>query len=141
MSEKTFTQEEVNNIVSARLKEYKEKNENEYKLKYDALVAQLEAEKTESGYKARFDGVVKDTAFINDLTREGVYSKFKQALAEPENSEKTDEEIYNALVKDKNYFENPNRPADMVGINKSGCRIRDEDFQIMAAMGIQRGGE
>ena len=51
MSEKTFTQEEVNNIVSARLKEYKDKNENEYKLKYDALVAQLEAEKTESGIK------------------------------------------------------------------------------------------
>lgn len=139
MSEKTFTQEEVNNIVSARLKEYKEKNENEYKLKYDALVAELEAKKTESDYKSRFDNLANGKKFINDFTREGVYSEFKQALAVPENSGKTDEEIYNSLVKDKNYFENPNKPANMSGMGE--VNLNTEAMQIMAAMGIKRGVE
>lgn len=89
----------------------------EYKTKYEALVAENEAkakqaeaervarEKAESLDK-RFDAVVGDKKFSHDAVRAEYRKKFEDALAEKENEGKSDADIFHALSKDdKRAFE------------------------------------
>lgn len=83
----------------------------EYKAKYEALVADNEAkakqaeadrmakEKAE-GYDKRFDAVVGDKKFSHDAVRAEYRRKFESALAEKENEGKSDADIFHALTKD-----------------------------------------
>lgn len=122
MGEKTFTQEEFDAAVS------------EYKNKYDALMKRLNEEKEENDYKQRFESITNGRKFVNDLTREGLYGKFKEALNSDDNKGKTDAEVYEALTKDKNYYENPNKPADMLGMG----HIDGNVDSIRHAMGLDK---
>lgn len=133
---RTFTQDEVNAIVSKRLAEERSKADNEYKTKYETLVQQIESEKAENVFQVRFDIVSQDKVFVNDLTKSGVYNLFKEALSNPANVGKTDAEIYESIVKDKNYYENPNKPADMAGM---GSIPNVEESAIKQAMGLEKG--
>ena len=89
----------------------------EYKAKYEALVADNEAkakqaeadrmakEKAE-GLDKRFDAVVGDKKFSHDAIRADYRRKFENALSDKENEGKSDAEIFHALSKDdKNAFE------------------------------------
>ena len=83
----------------------------EYKAKYEALVADNEAkakqaeadrmakEKAE-GYDKRFDAVVGDKKFSHDAIRADYRRRFEDALADKENEGKSDAEIFHALSKD-----------------------------------------
>ena len=83
----------------------------EYKSKYEALVAENEAkakqaeaervarEKAE-GLDKRFEAVVGDKKFSHDAIRADYRRKFENALAEKENEGKSDADIFHALSKD-----------------------------------------
>lgn len=61
------------------------------------------AEKTER--RARFDKAHEEAAkgrkWLNDFTRDGIFSQFEAALADEANKGKSDVQIYNALVNDE----------------------------------------
>ena len=83
----------------------------EYKSKYEALVADNEAkakqaeadriarEKAE-GLDKRFEAVVGDKKFSHDAIRADYRRKFENALADKENEGKSDADIFHALSKD-----------------------------------------
>lgn len=83
----------------------------EYKTKYEALVAENESkakkaeaervarEKAESLDK-RFEAVVGDKKFSHDAIRADYRRKFEDALADKENEGKSDADIFHALTKD-----------------------------------------
>ena len=83
----------------------------EYKSKYEALVAENEAkarqaeadriakEKAE-GYDKRFDAVVGDKKFTHDAIRADYRRKFEAALSDKENEGKSDADVFHALTKD-----------------------------------------
>lgn len=83
----------------------------EYKAKYEALVAENEAkakqaeaervarENAESLNK-RFDAVVGDKKFSHDAIRADYRRKFENALADKENEGKSDADVFHSLVKD-----------------------------------------
>ena len=83
----------------------------EYKSKYEALVAENEAkarqaeadriakEKAE-GYDKRFDAVVGDKKFTHDAIRADYRRKFETALSDKENEGKSDADVFHALTKD-----------------------------------------
>ena len=83
----------------------------EYKSKYEALVAENEAkakqaeadriakEKEESMNK-RFDAVVGDKKFSHDAIRADYRMKFESALADKANEGQSDADVFHALTKD-----------------------------------------
>ncbi len=83
----------------------------EYKTKYEALVAENEAkakqaeaervarEKAE-GLDKRFDAVVGDKKFSHEAIRADYRRKFENALADKENEGKSDADVFHALSKD-----------------------------------------
>jgi hypothetical protein len=83
----------------------------EYKSKYEALVAENEAkarqaeadriakEKAE-GYDKRFDAVVGDKTFTHEAIRADYRRKFETALSDKENEGKSDADVFHALTKD-----------------------------------------
>ena len=83
----------------------------EYKTKYEALVAENEAkakqaeadriakEKAES-YDKRFEAVVGDKKFSHDAVRADYRAKFEAALADKANEGQSDADVFHALVKD-----------------------------------------
>ena len=61
--------------------------------------------------EGRFNAVSADKPFLNDFTKHGVLSEFREALGKAENKGKGDAEIFAALVKDRDgIFANPNPP-------------------------------
>ncbi len=58
--------------------------------------------------KARFNPLRKDKTFINEGTEKWMFEEFSKALALEENKGKSDADIYEAIAKDKNIYENPN---------------------------------
>lgn len=70
----------------------------------------------EAGLTTRFNTVAEKTQFVNDYTKDAVYSQFKAALADSANAGKGDAEIFAALVTGKEGItKNPNP-----GINIDG---------------------
>jgi len=59
--------------------------------------------------KARFNPLRKDKNFINEGTEKWMFEEFTKALALEENKGKSDTDIYEAIAKDKNIYENPNQ--------------------------------
>lgn len=107
----------------------KNKNADEIQKAFDSFKAQVETEKaeaerqqkekeTETEYTNRFNTILgENTKFVNDLTKEGIYRRFKEALADAKNKGKGDKEIYEMLTKDEKgnalpgIFANPNPDA------------------------------
>ena len=83
----------------------------EYKSKYEALVAENEAkakqaeadriarEKAE-GFDKRFETVVGDKKFSHDAIRADYRRKFENALADKANEGRSDADVFHSLVKD-----------------------------------------
>lgn len=118
----------------------------DYKAQLEALQKQIAEEKAEAerkakeaaaeaDFRARFDGLIGENKWRDELTGKAVYAEFKQALADEANKGKGDKEIFEALTKDQNYYENPNKPADMPGFGDvSGAQLTDN--QAREIMGI-----
>lgn len=74
------------------------------------------AEAEEAEYSNRFKTVVGEQKWRDELTEKAVYAEFKTALQDEANKGKGDKDILAALTQDRNYWENPNQPANMAGM-------------------------
>lgn len=111
------------------LETLKKKIEDE---KAAAEQAAKEAKENEE-YQNRFNSVVGENKWRDELTQNAVFSEFRKALADEANKGKGDKDILESLVKDKNYFENPNKPADMPGMGRVDFgKITAEQFAKMS---------
>ena len=96
--------------------------------------AAKEAKENEE-FQTRFNGVVGEQKFRDELTQNAVFSEFRKALADEANRGKGDKDILDLLTKDKNYFENPNKPADMPGMGNASMTDVEEN-KMRAIMGL-----
>lgn len=110
----------------ADLKKSAEGNED-FKKKFEDLEQRIADEKAEAEKKAkeeaeeaeysnRFKTVVGEQKWRDALTEKAVYAEFKTALQDEANKGKGDKDILAALTQDRNYWENPNQPANMAGM-------------------------
>lgn len=110
----------------ADLKKSAECNED-FKKKFEDLEQRIADEKAEAEKKAkaeaeeaeysnRFKTVVGEQKWRDELTEKAVYAEFKTALQDEANKGKGDKDILETLTKDRNYWENPNQPANMAGM-------------------------
>lgn len=110
----------------ADLKKSAEGNED-FKKKFEDLEQRIADEKAEEEKKAkaeaeeaeysnRFKTVVGEQKWRDELTEKAVYAEFKTALQDEANKGKGDKDILETLTKDRNYWENPNQPANMAGM-------------------------
>lgn len=110
----------------ADMKKSAEGNED-FKKKFEDLEQRVADEKAEAEKKAkeeaeeaeysnRFKTVVGEQKWRDELTEKAVYAEFKTALQDEANKGKGDKDILETLTKDRNYWENPNQPANMAGM-------------------------
>ena len=110
----------------ADMKKSAEGNED-FKKKFEELEQRIADEKAEAEKKAkeeaeeaeysnRFKTVVGEKKGQDELTEKAVYAEFKTALQDEANKGKGDKDILETLTKDRNYWENPNQPANMAGM-------------------------
>lgn len=110
----------------ADMKKSAEGNED-FKKKFEDLEQRIADEKAEAEKKAkeeaeeaeysnRFKTVVGEQKWRDELTEKAVYAEFKTALQDEANKGKGDKDILETLTKDRNYWENPNQPANMAGM-------------------------
>lgn len=86
-------------------------------------------------FQNRFNSVVGDQKWRDELTGNAVFNEFRKALGDETNKGKGDKDILDSLVKDKNYFDNPNKPGDMPGMgNVSMTDV--EESKMRAVMGL-----
>lgn len=83
----------------------------------------------------RFSAVSGEKKFVNDFTKNGVLSEFKEALENKDNEGKSDKEIFEGLIKDREgIFSSSNPPADMSGTEPIDSDKTTETLR--AAMGL-----
>lgn len=84
-----------------RIKEFEDAEET--RKQNEAAAKETEALKT------RFSSLKGENKFLNEGTENWIFGEFKNALELEENKGKGDAEIYAAITKDKNIYENPNK--------------------------------
>lgn len=104
----------------------------------DKLKKRTEADEQAKKAKAladRFSAVSGEKKFVNDFTKSGVLSEFKEALENKDNEGKSDKEIFEGLIKDREgIFSSSNPPADMSGTEPIDSDKATETLR--AAMGL-----
>lgn len=89
----------------------------------------------DKAFADRFSAVTGDKKFINDFTQKGVLDEFKTALESKENQGKSDKEIFETLIKDREgIFLSSNPPADVPGAEPINEDTRTDILR--AAMGL-----
>lgn len=104
---------EANDKINTEFEALKSSNAGaeEYKSKYEALVAENEAKAKQAEadriakenaerIDKRFDAVVGDKKFSHEAIRVDYRRKFENALADKENEGKSDADVFHALTKD-----------------------------------------
>ena len=66
------------------------------------------AQRENEALKARFSPLKGENKFLNEGTENWMFNEFKNALSLEENKGKSDADIFAAITKDKNIYENPN---------------------------------
>lgn len=103
--------------------------ENEERAKQETETMQAQA------LTARFQAATGEREWRDALTEKAVEQEFKAALAQGEARGMTDAEILEELVRDKNYFVNPNKPAAMTGMGRVSMSKVQEN-KMRALMGL-----
>lgn len=98
----------------------------EYEKKESERKEAEEKEKAEEELKERFSRVVGDKKFRDEDAEHGRFEAFREALSSNENKGKGDAEIFEALVKDRDVFENPQRQKIVLGSNGGSGGTDDE---------------
>lgn len=122
------------------------KQEADFKQRLEELERKIAAEKEEllqkekdtaqAVYlKKRFDQAVGENKWRDELTEKAVFAEFQDAVAMDVNKGKEDKEILDELIKDKNYFSNPNRPVEMPGMGRISL-TKVEENKMRALMGL-----
>ncbi|WP_304509664.1 phage scaffolding protein [Anaerotignum sp.] len=120
-----------NGDVRQRLEELERKIAME---KETALRKEKEAAQ-EAYLKNRFEQATGEHKWRDELTEKAVFAEFKAAVSMEVNKGKEDQEILDELTKDKNYFLNPNRPVEMVGMGRVSMSNVEEN-KMRALMGL-----
>ncbi len=95
-----------------------------------------ERETAQDAYlKDRFDEAVGENQWRDELTEKAVFEQFKTAVSLEVNKGKEDKVIFEELTKEKNYFLNPNRPLDMLGMGRVSMTKMEEN-KMRALMGL-----
>lgn len=102
--------------------------------KEEALRKEKEAAQ-EAYLKKRFDQAVDENKWRDELTEKAVFGEFKVAVSMEVNKGKEDKEILDELTKDKNYFLNPNRPVEMLGMGRVSV-TKVEENKMRSLMGL-----
>lgn len=124
LTEQTDKVKELNGTIAnleKQVEELKEADPEALQKKIDELQKNIDDRKKadedaekESRLSERFNAATGDKKFINDFTKNGVLGEFKKALDNEENKGKSDKEIYEDLVKDRDgIFQNPNNSVDI----------------------------
>lgn len=104
--EKTFTQEEVNQMISDRLK--REKNTLEaYKAEQ---AAQEVARAAREALKDRMTACMGDRVFVHERLTGLVLDDFDAALKDPANKGKSDKEVFENITKDQGLLQPSKTP-------------------------------
>ncbi|MGN1121986.1 MAG: hypothetical protein ACI4RV_06435 [Eubacteriales bacterium] len=84
----------------------------------------------------RFDKVTGERKYLNDFTKNGILAEFKAALDDKANAGKSDSELFEALVKDRDgVFESKNVAANIPGSGKTNFGQADQNA-VRAVMGL-----
>lgn len=87
--------------------------------------------------KNRFSPLKGDKAFLNEGTENWIFNEFKNALTLDENKGKSDSEIYEAIIKDKNIYESPNKVA-IPPVGKLSTADEAEKQKAREIMGLNK---
>lgn len=98
-----------------------------------------EADKTavyEKNMQERFSNLIGETKFVNDFTKNAVFSEWKKSLEDTANVGKGDKDLFDSLTKDKeNVFANPNPGVNIPGIGAGSANLLSaEAFKAMPLM-------
>lgn len=105
-----------------------QKKLDEYKAAEEKRAAEEKKAAEEKAFSDRFDTVSDGRKFLNEYTKKGIAAEFRAALDAAENKGKSDKEILDALVRDREgLFENPNKPADIPGLGIVGTDKQKEN--------------
>ena len=108
-----------------RIKEFEDAEET--RKQTEAAAKETEALKT------RFSSLKGENKFLNEGTENWIFGEFKNALELEENKGKGDAEIYAAITKDKNIYENPNnRFVNPPVGNQGGGTVYKNKDEIMS---------
>lgn len=95
----------IKNLEDTLSQKEQEHNELTERYKdYDTILNERNAlveEKAEKARQERFSVALGENKPKNDYTREGLYNAFKAAIANEENAEKTDSDIFKSIVDGK----------------------------------------
>ncbi len=76
--------------------------------------------------RERFAPLKGEHKYINEYTENAMFDEFKNALSLDENKGKSDNDIYAAITKDKNIYENPNQRLVIPPVRTNGKRTDSE---------------
>ena len=107
----------------------------DYEAKEQKRTADETAAKELEAIKARFSPLKGDKAFLNEGTENWMFEEFRKAIALEENKGKSDADIYEAITKDKNIYENPNSKFVNPPADGGDGKISDE-AKARAVMGL-----
>lgn len=105
----------------------------------EEVLRKEKAEEEELYLKKRFDAVVGGGTWRDELTEKAVFDQFKVAVTLPVNKGKEDLEIFQELTRDKNYFLNPNKPVEMMGMGRVSVNGVEEN-KMRTLMGLSLKG-
>lgn len=98
---------------------------------------QEEANKIEEALKGRFEAVVKDKQFINDYTKNALYSEFKNKLNDETFKGKGDSDIFEDITKNlENIYKNKNTNINIGGANDKSEDVKQIDNIAREVMGL-----
>ena len=95
------------------------------------------AQKENEALKARFAPLKGENRFLNEGTENWMFGEFKNALSLEENKGKSDAEIFAAITKDKNIYENPNTKFVNPPVGKQSGKDEQRTTTLMKAMGLK----
>lgn len=95
-----------------------------------------EAAQAHNALLARMDKVMNGRKLIHDRMRDLIAEDFAKALADPENTGKSDADVFDAVTKDQNYFANQAPDFQMASVGKAATGDSGYEAQIRAAMGL-----
>ena len=99
------------------------------------------AQKETEALKARFSPLKGENKFLNEGTENWIFGEFKNALSLDENKGKSDADIYAAVTKDKNIYENPNNRLLSPPVGNLGGKDTQRTTTLMKAMGLKEKGD
>nr|DAH17326.1 MAG TPA: minor structural protein [Caudoviricetes sp.] len=116
-----------------------QKKLDEYKAAEEKRAAEEKKAAEEKAFSERFDTVSGGRKFLNEYTKKGIAAEFRAALDATENKGKSDKEILDALVRDREgLFENPNKPADVPGLGTvSADKQKENDARRIMGLPIK----